>query len=384
MIIVNAKIHLMSDRLDMADIIDMGYIKIQNRLIKEIGEHISSYDKINEEIIDVKGLDVYPGFIDAHNHLGIIEDSLSLEGDDVNEMFDPITPQLRVIDAINPNDICFKEALMAGVTTVVVNPGSTNPIAGDICAIKTFGQRIDNMILKSPIGIKFSMGENPKKAYNNINSFPSTRMSVASLIRETLMKAKNYRHNKEYNMKYESLQPLLNRESIAFFHAHRSDDIFTSIRIAKEFNLKYVIIHGTDGHIIADELKQEEAKVLSGPFIMGRTKPELKNLTSLSPVIMNEQDIPIAIISDHPEFPCQYLPLCAHVANQEGMSRYDAIRSITINPAKICGIDKMVGSIEVGKYANLVAFDGNPLISKPKLVIGEGTLYKYNSDTSSD
>ncbi len=374
MIIKNAKIHNMIDQNEF-----IGDIKINKEFIEKVDKNIKSLNS-DEKVIDLNGLDIYPGFIDAHNHLGIIEDSLCSEGDDVNEISDPITPHLRVIDAINPNDRCFKEALDAGVTTVIVSPGSTNPIAGNISAIKTFGNRIDDMLIKSSIGIKFSMGENPKKAHHK--DAIATRMSIAALIRETLAKAKKYNPNERYDIKLEALLPLISKKSIAFFHAHRSDDIFTSIRIAKEFNLKYVIIHATDGHLITDELKQEKASVLSGPFIMGRTKPELKNLTPASPAIMNDKGITTAIISDHPEFPCNYLPLCAYVAYQEGMSEFEAIKAITSNPAKICEIDNLVGTIEPGKYANLIAFNGSPLINKPKLIITEGKLYKDNRYTS--
>lgn len=373
----------------MEDInIDCGFIYIKDGLINQIGE-MKNLDFSDKESLDLRGLTAYPGFIDAHTHLGICEDALTFEGDDCNELCDPITPQLRAIDAINPMDRCFKEARLAGVTTVVIGPGSANPIAGSLCAIKTAGICVDDMIVADNVGIKFALGENPKNIYHEKDKSPYTRMAIVSLIREQLYKAKSYMQEKnealankddldppEFDLKCEALIPLLEKKITAQFHAHRSDDIFTAIRIAKEFSLKYVIIHATEGHLITDNLKKENACVLSGPFFANRSKPELANLTPQSPGIMSNAKIQTAIITDHPETPIQYLSLCAALAVREGMDKDEALKAITINPAKICGIDDKVGSIAEGKDADLVLFKDDPLNlnSKPEMVFIKGVL----------
>ena len=387
MIIKNAEIHTMDDN---NTVIKNGYICFSDGKISEIGE-MSEFHNDNTEVIDANGKQLYPGFVDAHTHLGMFEDSLTFEGDDGNEDTDPITPQLRAIDAINPFDKYFDEALSAGVTTVLSGPGSANPIAGQIAAIKTFGKRIDNMIVKAPVAIKFALGENPKSTYSDKSQSPVTRMATASLIREALEKAKNYYIDKqnyisdkenydkpEYDAKHEALIPLFKKEIAAHFHAHRADDIFTAIRISKEFDINCVIVHATDGHLICEELISDGVSVLSGPFMTDRSKPELKNLTPRSPSIMSENGIPTAIITDHPETPIQYLPLCAAVAVREGMDRTQALRAITITPSKICGISDRVGSIEKGKDADILMFDGNPLdiVNKPVMVMINGKIVK--------
>lgn len=384
MIIKNITIHTM----DSADtVIYNGYIRIEDGKIAEVGVY-NAHDTDNE-VMDGRGLSVYPGFIDAHTHLGIFEDGLAFEGDDANESTEPVTPQLRALDAVNPMDRCFSEAVAAGVTTVLTGPGSANPVAGQILAMKTYGHRIDDMLVAAPVAIKFALGENPKSVYNDKDQMPVTRMATAALIRETLTKARKYMEDKkkaetnseefdppEFEAKSEALLPLLEGRISAHFHAHRADDIFTAIRIAKEFQIPYVIVHGTEGHLICDELKEENTSVLSGPFLTDRSKPELKNLTTQSAGIMAHAGIPTAIITDHPETPIQYLPICAAVAVREGMDRTDALRAITSTPARICGIDNRVGSIEVGKDADLLFFDGDPLniMNKPKAVFVSGRL----------
>lgn len=367
---------------------------IPNGTIRICGSRIASAGReklpaeTDERVIDLRGADVYPGFIDAHTHLGMWEDGLTFEGDDGNEETDPVSPQLRAIDAINPNDRCFSEALAAGVTTVVTGPGSANPIGGQLAAIKTYGICIDDMIVKAPLAIKMALGENPKTVYHGKNESPSTRMATAAMIREELFKAKRYREDQErakrekdcdppeFNMKCEALIPALKREVQVHFHAHRADDIFTAIRIGKEFHLDYVVIHATEGYRIADRLKKEGTRVLSGPFLCDRCKPELKSLTPASPGILAKSGVQTAIVTDHPVVPIQYLPMCAALAVREGMAPDDALRAITVNPAKICGIDSRVGTIEAGKDADLLAFRENPLefSAKPELVIAGGEV----------
>ncbi len=382
MFIINANIHTMTGSQ-----IPNGWIRTEGSKISAVGA-MPAPPTDGEQIVDVRGAGVYPGFVDAHTHLGMLEDSLTFEGDDINEETDPVTPQLRAIDAVNPIDRCFSEALAAGVTTVVTGPGSANAICGQLAAIKTCGSCIDKMIVKAPVAIKMALGENPKSVYHGKNLAPSTRMSTAALIREELFKAEHYLADlersktdedfdaPEFDMKAEALIPALKGEIEVHFHAHRADDIYTAIRISKEFHLNYVIVHGTEAHLIADGLKNEGTRILAGPFLCDRSKPELKNLTPANPGILAEAGIPVAIITDHPVIPLQYLATCAGLAVREGMDPEEALKAITINPAKICGIDDQVGSIEVGKDADLVVFDANPLemTAKPKLVIANGEI----------
>ena len=382
MLIINAKIHTMAGKT-----IESGSIRTGGTVIEKVEEGRLA-PRPDEPVIDAAGAGVYPGFVDAHTHLGMWEDSLTFEGDDGNEETDPVSPQLRAIDAINPTDRCFSEAVAAGVTAVVTGPGSANPIGGQLAAVKTFGRRIDDMILKAPVAIKMALGENPKTVYHGKNEAPSTRMATAALIREELFKAKRYlgdqeraRSDKdadppEFDMKCEALLPALRGETEVHFHAHRADDIFTAIRIAKEFHLDYVIIHGTEGHLIADALKAEHARVLSGPFFTDRCKPELRNQTPACPGILASHGVLTAIVTDHPVVPIQYLPMCAALAVREGMDPEDALRAITINPAKICGLDSRIGSIEAGKDADFSIFLENPLsmTAKPETVVVGGAV----------
>ena len=382
MLIVNAKIHTMAGKT-----IDSGSIRTRGKQITDVADG-KLVPEGNEQVMDAGGAGVYPGFVDAHTHLGMWEDSLTFEGDDGNEETDPVTPQLRAIDAINPTDRCFREAVAAGVTAVVTGPGSANPIGGQLAAVKTFGNRIDDMILKAPVAIKMALGENPKTVYHGKNEAPSTRMATAALIREELFKAKRYLEDRaradadkdvdppEFDMKSEALLPALRGETEVHFHAHRADDIFTAIRIAKEFHLNYVIVHGTEGHLIADTLEQEHARVLSGPFFTDRCKPELRNQTPACPGILARHGILTAIVTDHPVVPIQYLPMCAALAVREGMEPEEALRAITINPAKICGLDSRIGSIETGKDADFSIFRENPLslTAKPEAVVVGGAI----------
>ncbi len=382
MLIIHAHLHTMAG----ADIAD-GYLRTEGNQIAELGG-MPVEPKPGEEVIDAQGAGLYPGFVDAHTHLGMWEDGLTFEGDDGNEETDPVTPQLRAIDAINPVDRCFQEALHAGVTTVVTGPGSANAIGGQMAAVKTYGSCIDHMIVKAPFAIKMALGENPKSVYHGKNQAPSTRMSTAALIREQLYKAKRYQGEleraekdedfdmPEFDMKCEALLPALRREIQVHFHAHRADDIFTAVRIAKEFQLDYVVVHGTEAHLIAGGLVETGTRVLSDPFLCDRSKPELRNQTPSTPGILSGAGVPTAIITDHPVIPIQYLPVCAGLAVREGMDYEEALRAITINPAKICGLDHRLGSLEVGKDADLVLFDQDPLTiaAKPKMVIAGGKL----------
>lgn len=381
-IIKNANLITMSEKYGN---IENGYVKIQDHKIIEVGR-MSDFSDTNSdaEIIEADGRITTPGFVDAHSHLGMWEDGLDFEGDDGNEDTDPCTPQLRAIDAINPMEASFKEAFDSGITTVITGPGSANPIGGQLAAIKTYGKRIDDMIIKAPVGIKIAFGENPKATYNDKSQSPSTRMATAALIRETFKKAqeyqrqiKQYKNNSdeedppEYDIKSESLLPLLNRDIPLHAHAHRADDIFTAVRIAREFDLSLILLHCTEGHLIASQLADDGYPVLLGPILTDRSKPELKNQSEITPAVLSEAGLKISIITDHPETPEKYLTLCAAMAVKHGLRRGEALRAITINPAVSCGIGNRVGSIEDGKDSDIVIWDGDPLdiMSSPYKII---------------
>ena len=349
-----------------------GYLRF-GAAIEEMGPMEQYVPKAGEEVLDAGGKWLLPGFVDIHTHLGLFGDGVGFEAEDCNESTDPITPQLRVIDGINPMDRTFEDARNGGVTAVIVAPGSANPIAGQAAAIRTYGRRIDDMILKAPVAMKFALGENPKSTYNDRDETPVTRMATAALIRENLRKAQEYRMKQQlaqedpdfdapdFDMKLEALVPVLNREIQAHFHAHRLDDIFTAIRIAKEFDLDYVIIHGTEAYLAPDIMAQEQARVVTGPNLLDRCKPELRNMSFSGPVVLTHHGVLCSICTDHPETPLQYLPLCAAMAMRSGLTRQEALAAITIQPARIAGLDKQIGSLEVGKDADLVLATGDPL-----------------------
>lgn len=380
-LIKNAKIYTMKDR-----IIDNGAVLIENKKIKKIEEDINLIDKgyIKEaRIIDAKENILFPGLIDAHCHLGIIEDSMGFEGEDLNEMTDPITPELRGIDAINPFDKRFKESYENGITTVSTGPGSANIVCGQFAAIKTFGKRIDDMIIKEPIAMKVALGENPKSVYGKDGKAPMTRMAIASKLRELLFKTREYINSDgDFDIKLEAMKSVLNREIPLKVHAHRADDIFTAIRIAKEFNLRLTIDHCSEGHLIADYLKEENLDCILGPALTDRSKIELKNLTFETPKVLYEAGVRFAIMTDSPEVPQEYLPLSAGLAVKAGLKETEAMKAITINAAKILGIDDRVGSIEEGKDADLVLFSSNPLrdiYSRVLFTIIDGELVYENN-----
>jgi len=320
--------------------------------------------------------------------------NFGFEGEDVNEETHPLTPQLRAIDAVNFLDDCFKEAVAAGITTVLTGPGSANPIGGQWVAMKTFGHSMEDMAVKEPVGMKFAFGENPKSCYNAKSMAPVTRMATAALIRKQLQKAKNYISDiaraaedeeldePDFDDKCEALIPVLNGEVKAFMHAHRADDILTAVRIAKEFGLDYVLVHATEGYKIADILARENAAVITGPIICDRSKPELKGLTPKNTALLYEKGISCAVCTDHPVIPIQYLPLSAAICVKEGLPREEAIRAMTIRAAQIAGIEERVGSLLPGKDADFVVFADDPLLvaSSPSLVVISGqAVYRANS-----
>ncbi|MGY0375035.1 amidohydrolase [Clostridium sp. JNZ J1-5] len=346
-----------------------GCILIKDGKILKVAENIE-VDK-DVEIIDAKGGWVLPGLIESHCHIGIYEQDMGFEGLDVNEATDPITPELRAIDAINPMDTAFDDAVRAGVTTVMTGPGSANVIGGQFVAMKTKGVCIDDMILLEPSAIKVAFGENPKRVYKDRKRMPTTRMATASLLRETLIKVKDYKLKKEKtlkeesdfdkNFKLEALLPVIDKKIPLKAHCHRADDILTAIRIGKEFDLELTLDHCSEGHLIADYVKQSGRCAIIGPSLTSRSKIELKNKSFSTPAVLSKNGVKISIMTDHPVTPIQYLPICAGLAVKEGLDMKEALKAITINAAEICGVSDRVGSIETGKDADIAIFDGNPL-----------------------
>lgn len=352
------------------DVIEGGSILIKDGKILEVGQDLVA--PLDAQVIDARDKMVMPGLIDAHCHLGMWEEGMGFEGSDGNEAIDPITPHLRAIDGINPMDKAFEEAYMGGITTAVTGPGSANVIGGTTVAIKTYGKRVDDMIIKDPVAMKIAFGENPKRVYSSQKKSPVTRMATAALLRETLFKAQAYMEKKElagddtskmpeFNLKMEALIKVLKKEIPLKAHAHRADDIFTALRIAKEFDLDITLEHCTEGHLIADYLAQEGKGAVVGPTMSNRSKVELMNMTFETPKVLHEAGVKVAITTDSPVIPLHYLPICAGLAVKSGLDEMEALKAITINPAEIVGIDEKVGSIEVGKDADIVIYDGNPI-----------------------
>lgn len=364
MYIYNAEIHTMEGVKPF-----IGYVGFENGKITSVGEGEPA--DIPSDSFDADGKKLFPGFIDPHSHIGLIGDGMGVEGEDVNEDTDPVTPHLRTIDGINCFDRCFSDAVACGVTTAVTGVGSSNPIGGDFIAVKTHGRCADEMLIRK-VGIKFALGENPKSAFSDKDAAPVTRMATAAIIREALFKAKRYLDDKnfaiendeslpEFDIKSEALIPLFEHKLKAHFHCHRADDIMTAVRISKEFGLDYVLVHCTEGHKIADILGRENASALTGPIICDRGKPELAELTTANAGALDRHGVKVAICTDHPEIPVQYLPTSAAYCVKAGLSKEEAMKALTINAAEIIGIADRVGSIKVGKDADFVIFDGDPL-----------------------
>lgn len=369
MIFINAKIYTVDQ-----NIIENGFLEVLGGKITKLGD-MSDFNGGFD--VDLEGKSLLPGFIDAHTHIGLIEDSLGFEGEDVNEDSDPITPHLRSIDGVNPRDKAFYESVKSGVTTALITQGSANPIAGQMSIIKTHGICIDEMIVDEFCAVKFALGENPKSVYNGKGQAPVTRMATASLIRENLYKTKEYIENKaraiehdddlpEWDFKLESLIPVLNGEVKAHFHCHRADDIFTAIRLSKEFNLDLVLVHATESHLIPSYVKNYP--VILGPIMTDRSKPELANLDTKCPKVLVDNDVLVSLSTDHPETPLKYLSLQPIIAIKEGVCEWEALKMITINPAKTLGIDDKVGSITVGKDADFIITNGNIFDYKTKIL----------------
>ncbi len=346
------------------------------------------------EVIDAGGRWLLPGFVDAHTHLGVDEEAEGWAGDDTNEMTDPVTAAVRALDAINPADLAFADALAGGVTTVNINPGSGNPIGGLTVAVHTYGRTVDEMVLRSPSGLKSALGENPKRVYGDKKQTPSTRLGTAAVIRKAFVDAQNYRQAAEYaaadpsrptparDLKLEALCRVLDGELPWRQHSHRADDIATALRLADEFGYRLVIDHGTEAHLLADLLAERGIPVLIGPLLTSRSKVELRNRSIANPGRLAAAGVTISIITDHPVIPINLLVVQTALAVKEGLDRDTALRAITINPAVVLGIDDRIGSITVGKDADLVLWSGDPLdvMQRAELVwIGGRQVYQHTA-----
>ena len=345
-------------------------IALRDGKIAEIGKNLSPLD--GEKVYDASGKRIYPGFVDAHSHIGLDNYGNGSVGQDYNEYNDSVTPHLRAIDSFNPAELGVKHALEGGVTTVAAGPGSSNVIGGTFIAVKTLGNCVDDMIIKDPIAMKCAFGENPKRCYSSKNI--SARMTTAAKLRESLFKAREYMNKKDaakddpskmpsFDMKLEALIPVLRGEIPLKAHAHRADDICTAIRIAKEFGVKLTIEHCTEGHLITEQLVRAGYPVAVGPTLTSASKLELINKTFETPGILAAAGLKVSIITDAPVILQQYLPLCAGLAVKAGMDYFEALKAITINPAEHIGVADRVGSIEIGKDADIVITDGDPLMS---------------------
>ena len=379
-LIHNAKIYTMNDR-----IYNRGCILVEDGKILEIADTIEKLKSDLQNVkrrIDANGNFVFPGFVDPHCHIGLWGDAIGFEGADGNEETDPMTPHLRAIDGINIFDKGFVEAREAGVTTVVTGPGSSNVSGGQFVALKTYGNTIEDMLVKEPVATKIAFGENPKTVYNEKRQSPITRMATAAILREALRKAQDYKEmleeynadkedndKPEYDPKSEALIKVLNKEIPFKAHAHRADDILTAIRIAKEFDVRITIEHCTDGVLVKDVLKKEKIPAIIGPILTDRSKPELVNQSSKTGGILAKNGILVAIMTDHPVVPINYLPLQAAIIAKDGMGEMEALKAITINAARVCGIEDRVGSLEQGKDADIIILDGHPFEIKTNVML---------------
>lgn len=344
-----------------------GDILVKEGKISAIGENLEVPE--GASVVDATGLQVYPGFVEAHGHIGLDGYGIGYEGMDYNEMNDILSPQMRGLDGVKPFDPAFARAAAAGVTSVCVGPGSANVLGGTFTTLKTVGKRVENMVIRDGVAMKCAFGENPKRVYRDKKD--SSRMTTAALLREILFKAREYLEKKEaagddlskkpaFDMKLEALIPVLKKEIPLKAHAHATEDIFTALRIAREFDLRITLEHVTEGHLIVEELAKENVPLAVGPTLTSASKFELRNKSWTTPGLLAAAGCQVSIITDSPVIPQEYLPLCAGLAVQAGMDPFAALQAITINPAKHAGIADRVGSLEAGKDADLVITDSCP------------------------
>ena len=350
---------------------ESGALLIKDKKIRKINERIDESENADDVIINARGCWVLPGLIDAHCHLGIFEEKKGQIGDNSNETTEPVTPYIKALDAINPMDSGFHNAIRTGITSVMVGPGSSNVVGGQFAFLKTSGRCIDDMVVLEPAAMKIAFGENPKTNYGNNNQMPSTRMTIGAMLREELFEARQYADNKKAaldsgnsfkeDFRKECWLPVLNREIPLKAHAHRADDIQTAIRIAKLYDLKLTLDHCTAGHLIVEEIRRSGYPAIVAPSLASRNKTEVQYLDFKTAGILHKAGIKVAITTDHPVTVIQCLPLCAGIAAKEGLGIEEGLKAITINAAEICNVASRVGSIEVGKDADIAIFSGNPM-----------------------
>ncbi len=359
--IVGGKIYTMEGQP-----LESGIVLVDRGKVVEVGENIPVPQ--GAEILDAAGKFVFPGLVEAHSHAGIIEEGLGVIGDDCNEITGPVSPHLRAIDAINPYDPAFNDALRGGVTTLVSSPGSANVLGGEMVALKLRGDTVDDMIISFPVGLKAALGENPKRSYGKLGKAPATRMAEAALLRETLVKGQNYlqKHGAR-DLKMEAVARVLKGELPLRVHAHRADDIMTAVRVAKEFNVKIVIEHCTEGYKIAGKLADLKIPAVIGPLLTSRAKVEMSGIDIRNACALASAGVPFAIMTDHPEVPIQFLALSAALAVGAGLAEEDALKAITINPANILGLGDRIGSLSPGKDADIVVFNKHPFDPRAKV-----------------
>ncbi len=369
------------------EIWEKGYICIENGKIRELGPMKDGapfpLPEDGAEVINALGLLVMPGLIEAHCHMGITEEKKGMEGDDCNETVDPVTPYLRAIDAINPMDAAFDDAVRAGITSAMIGPGSANVVGGTFAFVKTCGRCIDDLIVCAPAAMKIAFGENPKVNYSGQGKSPATRMAIAAMLREELFKARRYYDKKcagmkreEEDFRYECWIPVFEKKIPLKAHVHRADDIQTAIRIAKEFGLDMTLDHCSEGHLIAEQVKKSGFPAIIGPDLSSRSKIEVQNMAFKTIGVLNQAGVKTAITTDHPVSQIQTLPICAGLAVKSGLDEMEALKAITIYPAQICRTDHRVGSLEAGKDADIAIFDDLPLkvSSKTMCTIIDGQI----------
>ena len=351
------------------DTVESGTILVRDGKVAAIGARVRV--PAGAEVIDATGKVIAPGLIDAHTHLGVHEEGVGWEGRDVNDLTDPVTPHLRALDAINPEELGLRDAAAEGVTAAVVLPGSGNVVGGQGVLIKTYGSIVDHMALRSPAGLKVAFGENPKRIYGDQKKMPSTRMGIAAVLRETLVRAQTYLRKVEQgreqpdkvpdrDLRLEAVGLVLRREVPMLAHCHRADDILTVLRIASEFNLEVVLEHATEAHRVLEVIAERKVPCVVGPTFGARAKVETKEKTFATPGVLARAGVPVAICSDHPVTPSASLRLYAALAINEGMDPADALKAVTLWPAQIMGVADRIGSLEVGKDADLALYSGDP------------------------
>lgn len=367
LIINNAKIYTMADK-----VFNNGYVLIKEGKIYKTGGQIDfDYDKKNTAVIDASGCVVTPGLIDAHCHVGITEEKMGFEGDDCNETYFPITPQLKALYAVNPMDFAFHSAVKAGITGVMVGPGSSNIVGGQFMFIKTHGRVINKRIVLEPAAMKIAFGENPKKNYYGKKMLPTTRMTIAAMLDEELYEAKLYIDKKEEHKKKdiyfkreykkECWIPVFKRQIPLKAHVHRADDIISAINIANKYGLNLTLDHCSEGHLVSKEIKESGFPAIIGPSLAFKNKIEIQNMNFKIAGILHKEGVTVSVMTDHPVSLIQYLAACAAYAVKEGLDMEEGLKSITINAARICNVDSRVGSIEEGKDADIAIFDGDPM-----------------------